>query len=249
MEDNKVTGKAEDTEHEVKVTTSVASDKTESDVIDVEAITGVFKKDNEALKTELAELKKQLESVSVAKKATDDMQVKLAGIAEALTGKKEPEALTPEQILEAYTSQVDSKINQEVGKVKKELDDAYKVINALKESNLKNVRKAIFAENSGQIIEELLVGETEEEIRSKVDIAKATFSKYFAAKEAEQEAEAKEQKKQKPLPNTTKLSSGTSTGSTTEDIDDKYLNLDDKAYKENESDIKAYLNKLIRSGK
>ena len=187
---------------------------------------------------QLKQLKQQLESTV---SSSTDFQNKLKESLGMDIAEKEPSI---EDILAQKDQEFDGKIKKLMDSFDKKLKGSEERIEQLNSKYLENLKAQLVEENGGKLIEGLLTGNTEEEIRSKVDLAKAEYSKIEEQLRNELTTSSREERKGKQLPSTSEVSSG-NVGEVKDDtLEDKILNSSDDDFKSNMSLIEQELRKL-----
>jgi hypothetical protein len=188
---------------------------------------------------ELKQLKKQLETTV---SSSTDFQNKLKESLGMNSTDKEPSI---EEILAQKDQEFDSKIKGLMDSFDKKLKSSEERINYLNQQHIENLKEKIVAENDGKLIKGLLTGNTEEEIRSKIDDAKAAYDSVAEQLKKELTASSREERKGKQLPSTSEVSSGTVGEIKNETLEDRVLNSSDEDFKANMNLIEEELKKAF----
>lgn len=188
---------------------------------------------------ELKQLKKQLETTV---SSSTDFQNKLKQSLGMDTTDKEPSI---EEILAQKDRVFEEKLKGLMDSFDQKLKSSEERINYLNQQHIENLKEKIVAENNGKIIKGLLTGNTEEEIRSKIDEAKAAYDSVAEQLKNELTASSREERKGKQLPSTSEVSSGNVGEIKDETLEDKVLNSSDEDFKANMSLIEQELKKAF----
>lgn len=188
---------------------------------------------------ELKQLKKQLETTV---SSSTDFQNKLKESLGMDSTEKEPSI---EEILAQKDQEFEGKLKGLMDSFDKKLQTSEERINYLNQQHLENVKAKIVEENGGKLIKGLLTGSTEEEIRSKIDDAKAAYDSVAEQLKNELTASSREERKGKQLPSTSEVSSGTVGEIKDETLEDRVLNSSDEDFKANMSLIEQELKKAF----
>lgn len=188
---------------------------------------------------ELKQLKKQLETTV---SSSTDFQNKLKQSLGMDTTAEEPSI---EEILAQKDQVFEEKLKGLMDSFDEKLKSSEERINYLNQQHIENLKEKIVAENNGKIIKGLLTGNTEEEIRSKIDEAKAAYDSVAEQLKNELTASSREERKGKQLPSTSEVSSGNVGEIKDETLEDKVLNSSDEDFKANMSLIEQELKKAF----
>ena len=188
---------------------------------------------------ELKQLKKQLETTV---SSSTDFQNKLKQSLGMDTTAEEPSI---EEILAQKDQVFEEKLKGLMDSFDEKLKSSEERINYLNQQHIENLKEKIVAENGGKIIKGLLTGNTEDEIRSKIDDAKAAYDSVAEQLKNELTASSREERKGKQLPSTSEVSSGNVGEIKDETLEDKVLNSSDEDFKANMSLIEQELKKAF----
>jgi hypothetical protein len=188
---------------------------------------------------ELKQLKKQLETTV---SSSTDFQNKLKQSLGMDTTAEEPSI---EEILAQKDQVFEEKLKGLMDSFDEKLKSSEERINYLNQQHIENLKEKIVAENNGKIIKGLLTGNTEEEIRSKIDEAKAAYDSVAEQLKNELTASSREERKGKQLPSTSEVSSGTVGEIKNETLEDRVLNSSDEDFKANMNLIEEELKKAF----
>ena len=188
---------------------------------------------------ELKQLKKQLETTV---SSSTDFQNKLKQSLGMDTTAEEPSI---EEILAQKDQVFEEKLKGLMDSFDQKLKSSEERINYLNQQHIENLKEKIVAENGGKIIKGLLTGNTEDEIRSKIDEAKAAYDSVAEQLKNELTASSREERKGKQLPSTSEVSSGNVGEIKDETLEDKVLNSSDEDFKANMSLIEQELKKAF----
>jgi len=188
---------------------------------------------------ELKQLKKQLETTV---SSSTDFQNKLKQSLGMDTTAEEPSI---EEILAQKDQEFEGKLKGLMDSFDQKLKSSEERINYLNQQHIENLKEKIVAENGGKIIKGLLTGNTEDEIRSKIDDAKAAYDSVAEQLKNELTASSREERKGKQLPSTSEVSSGNVGEIKDETLEDKVLNSSDEDFKANMSLIEQELKKAF----
>lgn len=203
MDENEVT---QNVEQVVETSTAEQRPSAQVDLSGIEErftkLEATYKAENDALKRQLEDVKK---SANSGVNEASELRNKLS---EALGVTVEEKESTPEDMFNQLSKTYDEKLAAIESKFNSKLKEANKTISELHSARLSEVKKRLVAENNGELVEGMLLGNSEAEILASLDAAKEAYQSIASRFNVQQEQAVKQVKQQTQLPSTTQVASG-----------------------------------------